>query len=86
MDKMLADRRLGKNLKGMNKSLLNEIESSVWQGIEREVNLYLLNKQYEEQKGKLEDDLDKRRKDIENKIKCLSLESPQKPIEGLRQV
>ena len=35
MDKMLADRRLGKNLKGMNKSLLSEIENSVWQGVER---------------------------------------------------
>lgn len=27
---MMADRRLGKNLKGMNKSNLQEIENGVW--------------------------------------------------------
>jgi hypothetical protein len=30
LDKMMSDRRLGRNLKGMNKSNLNEIEQSIW--------------------------------------------------------
>lgn len=37
---MLADRRLGRNLKGMNKSNLLEIESALWPSLEREVLLY----------------------------------------------
>lgn len=40
LSKMMADRRLGKNLKGMNKANLNEIENSVWAVIEREASLY----------------------------------------------
>ena len=47
LDKMLADRRLGKNLKGINKSIMQEIESSIWPTIEREVTLFQLNKIYE---------------------------------------
>lgn len=32
---MMSDRRLGKNLKGMNKSNLTEIENGVWTVLER---------------------------------------------------
>jgi hypothetical protein len=37
---MMAERRLGKNLKGMNKSNLLEIENALWSVIEREACLY----------------------------------------------
>lgn len=40
LDKMMADRRLGKHLKGMNKSNLVEIENAIWSVLEREANLY----------------------------------------------
>lgn len=35
LDKMMADRRLGKNLKGMNRSNLTEIENTIWSVVER---------------------------------------------------
>jgi hypothetical protein len=35
MDKLIAERRLGKNLKGINKGLLTEIEGAIWQSLER---------------------------------------------------
>ncbi len=47
MDKMLADRRLGKGLKGINKGILTEIENGIWPTLEREVTLYQLDKMYE---------------------------------------
>ncbi len=37
---MIKDRRLGKNLKGMNKSNLAEIENLVWTVVDREMSLY----------------------------------------------
>jgi len=46
----------------------------------------LLNKQYEDQKGRLSDDIERRKKEIENKMKSLCFESPEKPFEGLREV
>jgi hypothetical protein len=36
----MAERRLGRNLKGMNKSNLIEIENEIWGVIDREANLY----------------------------------------------
>ncbi len=47
MDKMLADRRLGKALKGINKGILTEIENTIWTSVEREVTLYQLDRMYE---------------------------------------
>ena len=43
---MLTDRRLGKNLKGINKSIMQEIETAIWQSIEREATLFQLNTIY----------------------------------------
>jgi hypothetical protein len=37
---MLNERRLGKNLKGLNKSNLAEIETAIWKSLLREVELY----------------------------------------------
>jgi hypothetical protein len=47
---MLSERRLGKNLKGMNKSNLAEIENTIWSSLEREVSLYQNEKAYSRQK------------------------------------
>jgi hypothetical protein len=43
MDRLVAERRLGKNLKGINKGLLAEIEGYIWQSLERETSLYHLD-------------------------------------------
>lgn len=40
---MLADRRIGKNLKGINRDLLTEIENNMWANLEREVTLFKIN-------------------------------------------
>lgn len=53
LDRMLSDRRLGKNLKGMNKANLQEIENGLWSIIERESNLYINELEYERQKKQL---------------------------------
>lgn len=62
LDKMMNDRRLGRNLKGMNKSNLVEIENAVWSIIEREIKLYLNEADYTRHKQQLRADL-KRRKE-----------------------
>jgi hypothetical protein len=46
MDRLISERRLGKNLKGINKGLLSEIEGYIWQSLEREIALYHLDKMY----------------------------------------
>jgi hypothetical protein len=43
---MISERRLGKNLKGLNKSNLAEIEAAVWQSLTREVDLYKNEKEF----------------------------------------
>lgn len=40
IDKMLNERRLGRNLKGLNKSNLAEIETAIWKTLTREIDLY----------------------------------------------
>lgn len=40
IEKMLNDRRLGKNLKGLNKSNMVEIENCIWKSLLREAELY----------------------------------------------
>ncbi len=47
---MINDRRLGKNLKGMNKSNLVEIENLVWTVVDREMSLYQNELDYTRQK------------------------------------
>ena len=37
---MQLERRLGKNLKGLNKGNLTEIENHIWGSIIREIELY----------------------------------------------
>lgn len=37
---MLNERRLGKNLKGMNKSNMVEIEGVIWSSLSREIEIY----------------------------------------------
>lgn len=64
MDRLLAERRLGKNLKGINRGILAEIENLVWHSIEREVALYQLNKLYEQEKSCLEQQLQARQLEI----------------------
>lgn len=72
LDKMMSDRRLGKNLKGMNKSNLAEIEGIIWNIIEREANLYLNEIEYERQKKQLENDLRVRKEQLKEEIGKLS--------------
>lgn len=68
----MADRRLGKNLKGMNKSNLAEIEGIIWNILEREANLYLNEIEYERQKKQLENDLRVRKEQLKEEIDKLS--------------
>ena len=51
---MIHERRLGKNLKGLNKSNLIEIENHIWSSLQREVELYLNEKSYEQGKKELQ--------------------------------
>ena len=74
MDKMLADRRLGKGLKGINKGILTEIENSIWTSIEREVTLYQLDRMYEKEKTSLEKELRERREEIARQMELLTTE------------
>ena len=46
LDKLLAEKRLGRNLKGMNKSNMEEIEKHIWSSLEREVALYQNERKY----------------------------------------
>lgn len=64
LDKMMADRRLGKNLKGMNKSNLVEVENCICSVIEREANLYLNELEYTNKKKQLENDLKIRKEQL----------------------
>lgn len=61
---MMTDRRLGKNLKGMNKSNLIEIENNIWNIIEREASLYLGELDYQRQKKQLMGELTSRKKEL----------------------
>lgn len=64
MDKMLAERRLGRGLKGINKGILTEIENLIWTTLEREVSLYQLDKLYNKEKTALQTELQQRRREI----------------------
>lgn len=61
---MMADRRLGKNLKGMNKSNLQEIENGVWSIIEREASLYLTEIEYNRQRKTLMGEINSRKETL----------------------
>lgn len=65
LDKMMGDRRLGKNLKGMNKSNLTEVENTIWTVIEREANLYLNELEYTNKKKQLEHELRTRKQQLQ---------------------
>jgi hypothetical protein len=43
---MLAEKRLGRNLKGMNKSNMEEIERAIWSSLERELAIYQNERKY----------------------------------------
>jgi hypothetical protein len=43
---MLNERRLGKNLKGLNKSNMVEIENYIWKSLLREAELYKNEKEF----------------------------------------
>lgn len=61
----MGDRRLGKNLKGMNKSNLAEVENTIWTVIEREANLYLNELEYTNKKKQLEHELRTRKQQLQ---------------------
>lgn len=61
IEKMLNDRRLGKNLKGLNKSNLVEIENCVWKSLLREAELYTNEKEFNRGKEELQATLAKRK-------------------------
>lgn len=68
----MADRRIGRNLKGMNKSNLQEIEQAVWTTLEREAALYHNHLDYTRQKQQLSEDLARRKQQIKDKLQHLS--------------
>jgi hypothetical protein len=51
---MLYERRLGKNLKGMNKDNLSEIENNIWGSLLREIDLYKNEMEFYRDKEQLE--------------------------------
>lgn len=53
LDKMYNDRRLGKNLKGMNKDNCIEIENQIWGCLIREIDLYNNEQEYKKSKEEL---------------------------------
>ena len=65
---MMADRRLGRGLKGMNKSNLVEIENAVWPIIEREATLFQTEIAYNRHKSQLESDLKQRKAQLQEEI------------------
>ena len=69
---MMSDRRLGKNLKGMNKSNLAEIENSIWNIVEREASLYQNELDYTRQKQQLKTDLQRRKEELMQEISRLA--------------
>lgn len=68
----MGDRRLGKNLKGMNKSNLQEIENGVWNIIEREASLYLAEIDYNRQRKVLMGEINARKETLMQEIQRLS--------------
>jgi len=73
---MFGERRLGKKLKGMNKSILTEIENGIWNALEREFNLYKLNLKYETEKNKLKEDIESRKNELYNELRSLENSTP----------
>lgn len=65
---MMNDRRLGRNLKGMNKSNLVEIENAIWSTVEREANLYQNDLDYTRQKQQLSADLRRRKEELKSRL------------------
>ena len=68
---MLSDRRLGRNLKGMNKSNMTEIENSIWSSIDREIQLYQNGLEYNKEKESLQEMLRVRKLQILKEMKNL---------------
>lgn len=71
LDRMMTDRRIGKNLKGMNKSNLNEIEQAVWTVIDRELSLYHNELEYNRHRTLLKADLSLRKQQLQAQIDSL---------------
>ena len=68
----MAERRLGRNLKGMNKSNLVEIQNAIWNIVEREASLYNNDLEYERQRKQLETDLKHRKEQLREEIEKLT--------------
>jgi hypothetical protein len=69
---MIAGRRLGKNLKGMNKSNLAEVENAVWPIVEREASLYIGELDYQRQRKALMGELNSRKEELLREIDRLT--------------
>ena len=61
---MLYERRLGKNLKGLNKGNMIEIENQIWSGIVREIDLYKNELDYIKGKEEFQSVLAQRKNEI----------------------
>lgn len=72
---MLSDRRLGRNLKGMNKSNMTEIENSIWSSIDREIQLYQNGLEYNKEKESLQEMLRVRKLQILKEMRNLECRS-----------
>ncbi len=68
----MAERRLGKNMKGMNKSNMQEIENGVWSIVEREASLYLAELDYTRQRKTLLGEIQSRKESLMQEIERLS--------------
>ena len=80
IEKMLNERRLGKNLKGLNRSNLAEIEGCVWKSLLREVDLYTNEKEFTRGKEALQATLAKRKEEIIQELEKIRVKSrPAKP-------
>jgi hypothetical protein len=58
---MFTERRLGKNLKGMNKDNCVEIENQIWSCLLREIDLYINEQEYIKSKEDLKSILAQRK-------------------------
>ena len=61
---MLFERRLGRNLKGMNKGNMTEIENHIWSGLHREIDLYHNQRDYIKGKEEFQSVLAQRKNEI----------------------
>ena len=61
---MLSERRIGKNLKGIGKGILQEVENYIWNALERQITLYQANKMFERERDDLKLELHNKKEEI----------------------